>query len=64
MGAKGTNSDGGIFNNCNLKKAIEENTIHFCSNSVLVGDEAFPLKPYLIKPYPRRNDLTREKKHL
>lgn len=62
VGAKGRNSDGGIFNNCTLKKAIEENTINLPSNAVLVGDEAFPLKPYLMKPYPRRNDLSREQK--
>lgn len=62
IGAKGRNSDGGIFNESSLKKTIEENSLDLPSDAVFIGDEAFPLKPYLMKPYPRRNNLSKEQK--
>lgn len=62
VGAKGRNSDGGIFNDCSLKKAIETKSLNLPENSVFVGDEAFPLKTYLLKPYPRRGNLTKEQR--
>ena len=35
---------------------IEENGIEKLP-FVFVGDEAFPLKPHMMRPYPRRNNL-------
>uniref|UniRef100_A0A2S2QKX9 DDE Tnp4 domain-containing protein n=1 Tax=Sipha flava TaxID=143950 RepID=A0A2S2QKX9_9HEMI len=55
-----------IFANCSLSKALVNNTLNIPqpkplrgqSNSVpfvIVADDAFPLKTYLIKPFPFRN---------
>ena len=68
IGAYGRRSDGGIFGDSVIgrnfdsqrmnvpKPAAVENgrTLPF----ILVGDEAFPLKPYLLRPYPGKNGLT------
>lgn len=59
IGAYGRNSDGGIFSNSKLGKAIMKNKYNIpnCSNLpgtetsapfVIVGDEAFPLKTFLL----------------
>lgn len=72
VGANGRNSDGGIWDQCELKKAIEEGTLNLPSPRplpgreckvpfVITGDDAFPLKSYLMKPYPMKN-LTLEKR--
>lgn len=64
VGAYGKNSDGGIFASSNLSKSIEQGTLCIPGNKVLpgtttevphviLGDEAFPLKPYLMRPYPK-----------
>ena len=37
-----------------LKRSIENNELHIPDNFVFIGDEAFPLKSYLMRPYPRR----------
>lgn len=58
IGSYGSISDGGIFAKSSLQKALEGNLLHQPDGSVILGDEAFPLKPYLMKPYPRRNQLT------
>lgn len=61
-GAEGRISDGGVFRNSMLFHAIEHGTINFPPPSipvqsreplpyVLVGDEAFPLKNYMMRPY-------------
>lgn len=54
IGAQGRHSDGDVFDHCSLKHMIEQNELHIPENFVFVGDEAFPLKSYLMKPYPRR----------
>lgn len=63
VGSYGKNSDGGIFANSNLGKALEQNKLHVPKDKnlpgtqfpvpyVIVADEAFPLKTYLLRPYP------------
>ena len=65
IGDSGRQSDGGVFSNGNIGRAINENLLNlpqprlFTGNDtekypfVFVGDEAFPLKINLLKPYPR-----------
>ena len=72
IGSQGRCSDGGVFWESDLNEALQENILnipdkaklpgtdtdsHFC----LVADEAFPLRNYIMKPYPQRN-LTYEQK--
>lgn len=65
-GCNGRVSDGGVFANSTLFQTLESNTFHIPPGKplpqrnthvpfVIVGDEAFPLKSYLMKPYPSRN---------
>ncbi|XP_031339861.1 protein ALP1-like [Photinus pyralis] len=72
VGAYGKNSDGGIFSSSNLGKALQRGTLSVPGNStlpdtttdaphVIVGDEAFPLKSYLMRPYPG-HDLDLQKR--
>lgn len=56
-------SDGEIFNKSLLKKAIEENLLDIPQDAVILGDEAFPLKSYLMIPYARCNILTKKEKN-
>lgn len=58
VGSYGSISDGGIFAKSSLRIAIEENQLNLPNGYVILGDEAFPLTPYLMKPYPRRNQLS------
>lgn len=59
--AKGRASDGGVWQNCSLRRAVETRDLNIPSSGIIVGDDAFPLKPFLLKPYSRRH-LTREEK--
>lgn len=63
IGAYGKNSDGGILSNSYLGKALEKNKLNIPNEQylpstneklplVVIGDEAFPLKKYLLRPYP------------
>lgn len=62
VGAAGKESDGGVFSRSSLKKAIEDKTINMPKNAVIVGDDAFPLKTYLLKPYSRSCALNFQQK--
>ncbi len=65
VGSNGACSDAQIFNDCSLKKAIERERLgvppaeplpHDDKNMpyYIVGDDAFALKPLLMKPYSRK----------
>lgn len=62
VGAAGRESDGGVFSRCSLKKAIESKSINMPKHAVIVGDDAFPLKTYLLKPFSRNCALSYEQK--
>ena len=63
VGAYGRNSDGGILSQSNIGKALENGNLKIPPDQylagttqtapcVIVGDEAFPLKRYLMRPFP------------
>lgn len=62
IGSYGKNSDGGIFANSNLGKSLDNEKLNVPEDRILpgtniivpyviLGDEAFPLKTYLMRPY-------------
>lgn len=51
IGTNGRASDGGVFQQSRLGTALERNTLNLPEESVIVGDAAFPLKTYIMKPY-------------
>ena len=71
-GASGSSSDAQIFNCSKLKRRIENGTLGLPPpeplgpgvpdlHYFLLGDDAFALMPWLVKPYSRRH-LTREER--
>lgn len=66
IGAYGRESDRNIYATSDISKAFEDGTIGFPPDCVfpgrkcnpmpyvVVGDNAFPLKRYLLKPFPGR----------
>ena len=66
IGANGSASDDAIFNHSDMKGVIENGTIGFSAADPLpnddrsmpyfiFGDDAFPLRTWLMKPFSRRN---------
>lgn len=73
IGAEGRRSDGGIFHDSELKHQLQNNYLKLpkakliSENSptlpyVIVGDEAFALTSYMLRPYPRSYNLNLKKK--
>ena len=72
IGCNGRISDGGVFKNCNIYQMFEEKKLDVpeltplpgtttLSPYVLIADDAFPLKTYILKPYSQVG-LTNEKR--
>ncbi|XP_030208666.1 protein ANTAGONIST OF LIKE HETEROCHROMATIN PROTEIN 1-like isoform X2 [Gadus morhua] len=66
VGTQGRMSDASLFGHSDLRSAMDRDVLHFPRPEPLpntdlimpymfVGDEAFPLRSDLIKPYPHRN---------
>lgn len=64
VGCNGRNSDAGIWKDSELRQILESGRLNLpvaeplprsatCIPYHLVGDEAFPLRPTMMKPYPR-----------
>ena len=65
VGRQGSASDGGIFKSCSLRRRFDEGTLglpqptplpgdDFPLPFYIIGDDAFPLKEWLMKPFPHR----------
>lgn len=72
VGAYVKSSAGGVFSKSSLGKSLEEGRLNIPASCtlpntnveipyVIVGDKAFPLKTYLMRPYPEDN--LDERKH-
>jgi len=72
IGSYGRISDGGVFNSCSLAEALETNCLNIPGSSqlpesntvspfVIVADDAFALRKYVMKPYSQKN-LSREQR--
>jgi hypothetical protein len=66
IGKQGRISDGGVFGSTALRRALDDKSLNIPDPAPLpgddqlvdffmVGDEAFPLRKYLMKPFPSRN---------
>ncbi|KAB0803740.1 hypothetical protein PPYR_00710 [Photinus pyralis] len=72
IGAPGRKSDSGVFRMSSIGMGLENNLLNVpkeCPISrnltfpfVVVGDEAFALTNYMMRPYPRNSNLNRRKK--
>ena len=68
VGCNGRISDGGVFRNSTLAMSLDNESLNIPKSGedeklpyVIVADDAFPLKPNIMKPYPQRH-LTKEKR--
>ena len=73
LGQYGSNNDSGILANSEMGKMFEENQLNVppdCKLSeddehslphFLLGDEIFPLKKWLMRPYPAKNAIEEER---
>lgn len=73
IGAEGRRSDGGILQNSELGRQLENKQLNMPKARlisdkgpklpyVIVADEAFALTNYMLRPYPRKNNLNTNKK--
>jgi len=75
VGGYGKSSDGGLFTISILGKSLEANMLNIPNSKpppnseellpfVVVGDKAFPLKKYLLLPYPGVSALNDESQQI
>ena len=66
VGAYGKQSDGGIFSQSEMNAQLSRGNFHMPPEAtlpgsdevvphIIVADEAFPLKPYMLRPFPGKN---------
>jgi hypothetical protein len=55
VGSNGRANDSAVFRDSTLNSAIENNLLNWPDNCVIVGDDDFPLRKNLLKPYNKLN---------
>jgi hypothetical protein len=60
--SNGRVNDGAVFRNSTLNSAMENNLLNWSVNSVIIGDDAFPLRNTLLKPYSKVNLTLKQNK--
>ena len=66
VGTNGRVADGGVWNKCSFLKSMEEGNLEIPESKplpggkqlmpyVIVGDDAFALNNFMMKPYPQKN---------
>ena len=66
IGNTGRHSDGGVLSNSEFGQALEDGSLSLPNPFplpgtteplpyVIIGDEAFPLRTYMMRPYPGKN---------
>lgn len=61
VGTNGRANDALVFTKCTFNEALENNLLNIPQEGVFVGDDAFPLRTYLLKPYSKKS-LTLEER--
>ena len=72
VGAEGSAGDAGIWNQCELMQAIDQNRAHIPPRACLpnddqpmpyfiIGDNAFAMKTWLMKPFAHTDQVTPER---
>jgi hypothetical protein len=61
VGSNGRVNDGAVFRNSTFNSAMENNLLNCPDNSVILGDDAFPLRNNLLKPYSKVNLTLKQK---
>jgi len=61
VGSNGRVNDGAVLRNSTLNSAMENNLLNWPDNSVIIGDDAFPLRNTLLKPYSKVNLTLKQK---
>jgi hypothetical protein len=61
VGSNGRVNDGAVFRNSTLNSVMENSFLNWPDNSVITGDDAFPLRNTLLKPYSKVNPTLKQK---
>ncbi len=61
IGANGRAGAAAIFRDSTLKAALDNNLLELPPDHVILGDDAFPLKTYLLKRYPDNTCIVKER---
>lgn len=61
VGTNGRANDALVFSKCTFNEALENNWLNIPDHGVFVGDDAFPLRTSLLKPYSKNTLSDQEK---